>query len=88
MRVNDLTNEFCHLCCIFQDFPQGRGETKEKFIKYLQGGGMLLGIVFIIWFPLILISVSNSTTLKNTPSEATISLQLGRYEVAILYPFY
>ncbi|XP_072013632.1 piezo-type mechanosensitive ion channel component 2-like isoform X2 [Amphiura filiformis] len=63
-----------------KEYPVPRGEPKGKVSKYAQGGGMLLGICLIIWFPLIIISLSNTNSLVNPPSDATVSLQLGGYQ--------
>ncbi|XP_072051964.1 piezo-type mechanosensitive ion channel component 2-like [Amphiura filiformis] len=81
--VEDIFNAAYIIKCwrdFENEYPHLRGQEKEKIVKYLQGGGMLLGIIFIIWFPLILISLSNTATIKNPPSEAHFTLQLGRYE--------
>lgn len=60
--------------------PAPRGQKKGPVVKYLMGGGMILGIIAVIWFPLALFAFSNTVGEPNIPFDVSISLRLGPYE--------
>lgn len=63
-----------------KDFPQPRGTPKSKLSKYFMGGGMLFGLIALIWFPLALFALGNTVGEPNIPYDVTVSLRLGPYE--------
>lgn len=71
----------CHIAISFQDSPRDLGEKQSLVIKILLGGLLLTGLVLLIWGPLLVISVINTTSLANPPVAAALSLQLDGYEV-------
>lgn len=62
------------------DLPAPRGQKKGPVVKYLMGGGMILGIIAVIWFPLALFAFSNTVGEPNLPFDVSISLRIGPYE--------
>lgn len=46
----------------------------------MMGGGMILGIIAVIWFPLALFAFSNTVGEPNIPFDVSLSLRLGPYE--------
>lgn len=62
------------------DLPAPRGQKKGPVVKYLMGGGMILGIIAVIWFPLALFAFSNTVGEPNIPFDVSVSLRLGPYE--------
>ncbi|XP_024082959.1 piezo-type mechanosensitive ion channel component 1 isoform X5 [Cimex lectularius] len=61
------------------DYPQPRGEKKINSTKYLIGGGCLVAIIAVIWFPLVLFALGNTVGKPNLPSEVTISIKIGAF---------
>lgn len=62
------------------DLPAPRGQKKGPIVKYAMGGGMVLGIIAVIWFPLTLFAFSNTVGEPNIPFDVSVSLRLGPYE--------
>lgn len=62
------------------DLPAPRGQKKGPVVKYMMGGGMILGIIAVIWFPLALFAFSNTVGEANIPFDVSVSLRLGPYE--------
>jgi hypothetical protein len=60
--------------------PRELGEQQSLIIKVLLGGLLLVGLVLLLWGPLLVISFINSTSVPNQPVAATISLSLEGYE--------
>lgn len=76
----------CFVYCFFQcqrraenEYPQPRGEKKANIVKYLMGGGCLMGIIAVIWFPLVLFALGNTVGEPNLPSEVTAYLEIGSF---------
>ena len=63
-----------------EDLPAPRGQKKGAMVKYLMGGGMMLGIIFLIWFPLALFAFSNAVGQPNIPHDVSVELRIGTYE--------
>ncbi|GAU96230.1 hypothetical protein RvY_07704-3 [Ramazzottius varieornatus] len=61
-------------------YPTPRGTRYMTFWKYLIGGGILLLFILIIWFPLILFSLTNAVGTTNEPQGCTIEINLGGYQ--------
>lgn len=62
------------------DFPQPRGVKKNQISKYLVGGGALLVIIGLIWFPLLLFALGSTVGVSNLPSDVSMKIQIGPYE--------
>nr|XP_054748646.1 piezo-type mechanosensitive ion channel component 2-like [Lytechinus pictus] len=61
-------------------YPVPRGTKTSWIIKYGVGGGMLIALIFVIWFPLILISFANTTSIMNPPSSMSVEIGFGGFE--------
>lgn len=44
------------------------------------GGGMILGVIAVIWFPMALFAFSNTVGEPNIPYDVSVSLRIGPYE--------
>lgn len=64
-----------------QEFPRYLGEKQSWFIKVVLGGLLLIGLVMLIWGPLLVMSVIATNTQANQPTEVSIRLSLAGYEV-------
>ncbi|XP_022080337.1 piezo-type mechanosensitive ion channel component 1-like [Acanthaster planci] len=62
-----------------KNYPVDRGRLKSKLVKYGAGGIQLLLLIIIVWFPLLLISLSNTSSIANPPSEIDISISISGY---------
>lgn len=49
-------------------------------VKYMMGGGMILGVIAVIWFPMALFAFSNTVGEPNIPYDVSVSLRIGPYE--------
>ncbi|XP_071494350.1 piezo-type mechanosensitive ion channel component 2-like isoform X1 [Diadema antillarum] len=61
-------------------YPVPRGTKTPRLIKYGVGGVGLLVLILIIWFPLILISLSNTTSLQNPITTASVEISFEGFE--------
>lgn len=83
LKMEDIFANIYQLKCSRQlesDLPAPRGQKKGPVVKYLMGGGMILGIIAVIWFPLALFAFSNTVGEPNRPDDVSISLRIGPYE--------
>ncbi|XP_071053073.1 piezo-type mechanosensitive ion channel component isoform X2 [Onthophagus taurus] len=62
------------------EYPQPRGQKKSPIAKYIMGGGILVVIIAIIWFPLVFFSLGNAVGQTNVPYDVTLSIRIGPYE--------
>lgn len=53
---------------------------RPSSIKYLMGGGILLVIIAVIWFPLVFFSLGNAVGEPNIPYDVTVDVRIGPYE--------
>lgn len=63
-----------------EDLPSARGQSKPVLTKYLMGGGFLIAIVLLIWFPLALFALGNTVGEPNIPFDVSVTLRIGPYE--------
>ena len=61
-------------------YPTPRGTPYMTFWKYLIGGSLLLLFLVIIWFPLILFSLTNAVGVNNKPLDCTVEVSLGGFQ--------
>ncbi|XP_041455408.1 piezo-type mechanosensitive ion channel component 1-like isoform X4 [Lytechinus variegatus] len=61
-------------------YPVPRGTKTPWIIKYGVGGGMLIALIFVLWFPLILISLANTTSIMNPPTSMSVEIGFGGFE--------
>lgn len=83
LKMEDIFQNVYQLKCSRQmesDLPAPRGQKKGVMVKYLMGGGMILGIISVIWFPLALFAFSNTVGEPNLPYDVSVSLRIGPYE--------
>ncbi|XP_065833236.1 piezo-type mechanosensitive ion channel component 1-like isoform X2 [Oscarella lobularis] len=60
--------------------PRIIGQKKPNLTKFCLGGIFILFIVVIIWFPLLFISLINSSSVPNRPREVSVGLSLAGYQ--------
>lgn len=83
LKMEDIFANIYQLKCSRQlesDLPAPRGQKKGPMVKYLMGGGMILLIIAVIWFPLALFAFSNTVGEPNRPDDVSVSLRIGPYE--------
>lgn len=61
-------------------YPVKRGQKRQALVKYGLGGIILFLLIFIIWFPLLLFSLSESIYKANPPVSVTVGLKIQGYE--------
>lgn len=86
IKMEDIFANIYQLKCSRQmesDLPAPRGQKKGIMVKYLMGGGMILGIIAVIWFPMALFAFSAQVGEPNLPYDVSVSLRIGPYEVNI-----
>lgn len=83
LKMEDIFANVYQLKCMRQleeDLPAPRGQKKGSLVKYLMGGGMMFGIILLIWFPLALFAFSNAVGEPNLPFDVSVTLRIGPYE--------
>lgn len=83
LKMEDIFANIYQLKCgrqLESDLPAPRGQKKGPMVKYLMGGGMILLIIAVIWFPLALFAFSNTVGKPNRPEDVSVSLRIGPYE--------
>nr|XP_014270454.1 piezo-type mechanosensitive ion channel component isoform X3 [Halyomorpha halys] len=82
LKMEDIFAHVFQLKCqrrAENEYPQPRGEKKANIVKYFMGGGCLMGIIAVIWFPLVLFALGNTVGEPNLPSEMTAYLEIGSF---------
>ncbi|XP_055712299.1 piezo-type mechanosensitive ion channel component isoform X3 [Phlebotomus papatasi] len=83
LKMEDIFANMYQLKCsrkMESDFPAPRGSKKTTLVKYLMGGGMLFGLITIIWFPLGLFALGNTVGESNPPFDVSVSMKIGPFE--------
>ncbi|XP_075212450.1 piezo type mechanosensitive ion channel component isoform X3 [Lycorma delicatula] len=83
LKMEDIFAHIFQLKCqrrAEEEYPQPRGEKKAAVSKYIVGGGFLIGIIAVIWFPLVLFALGDTVGQPNLPYEVGISLRIGGYQ--------
>ena len=57
--------------------PQPRGEKQKPLVKYLIGGGGLLCIIAVIFFPLVFFAARSTIGQPNLPYDVTVTVNIG-----------
>ncbi|KAK9510545.1 hypothetical protein O3M35_005299 [Rhynocoris fuscipes] len=82
LKMEDIFAHVFQLKCqrrAEKDYPQPRGEKKNTLIKYIVGGGCLIGIIAVIWFPLVLFALGNTVGQPNIPTDVSLKVKIGSY---------
>ncbi|KRY53667.1 Piezo-type mechanosensitive ion channel component 2, partial [Trichinella britovi] len=80
-----MENIFAHLYTIRcsremeKDYVQRKGDPKTAFNKYCTGLPILVGLVAILWLPLLLFSTVNSIGMRLLPSNAKFQITIEGY---------
>lgn len=61
-------------------YPVKRGQKRQALVKYGLGGIILFLLIFIIWFPLLLFSLSESIFEACRPVSVTVTLKIQGFE--------
>ncbi|KAG8229187.1 hypothetical protein J437_LFUL001059, partial [Ladona fulva] len=83
LKLEDIYSHIFQLKCqrrVEKEYPQPRGKRKRPLSKYIIGGGFLLGILAVIWFPLVLFALGNTVGEVNLPHDVTLELRVGAYQ--------
>ncbi|XP_066250610.1 piezo-type mechanosensitive ion channel component isoform X3 [Euwallacea similis] len=83
LKMEDIFAHIFSLKCsrnMEDEYPQPRGTKKGYLVKYLMGGGLLFGIIGIIWFPLVFFSLGKAVGESNGPYDVTLELRIGPYD--------
>ncbi|XP_064455243.1 piezo-type mechanosensitive ion channel component-like isoform X2 [Ornithodoros turicata] len=83
LKVEDIFSTIFFVKCMRRAemyYPTPRGQNRGSLTKYGLGGIILLGIIIVVWSPLMLSVLSNSAGESLLPSQFTMELQIGSYE--------
>jgi len=68
-----------------------RGVKRRAVVKYGMGGLLLFLLIFIIWFPLLLFSLSTTIFVEDPPVDVTVNIKFWGYQVSLhnccVWPF-
>nr|CAB3264855.1 piezo-type mechanosensitive ion channel component 2-like [Phallusia mammillata] len=84
MKLSSIHAEVFELKCwrVFEkEYPSPRGAAKQIWLKYLIGGLLVFILLFIIWFPLLLMNlVTTFAGVTNNPIQVDVKITLGTFE--------
>ncbi|XP_060518446.1 piezo-type mechanosensitive ion channel component [Cylas formicarius] len=83
LKMEDIFSHIFLLKCsrnMEDEYPQPRGTKKGFLVKYAMGGALLIGIIGIIWFPLVFFSLGKAVGESNPPYDITLELRIGPYD--------
>ncbi|XP_065189251.1 piezo-type mechanosensitive ion channel component 1-like isoform X2 [Sycon ciliatum] len=82
-KVEDIRANIYVIQCFKDDerrTPRKLGKIIGVGVKIVTGGFGVAALILVLWLPLIIISLVNSTSLPNQPYSGTLSVQLAGYE--------
>jgi hypothetical protein len=83
LQMEDIfSSVFCIKCDRHAEttYPLQRGLKRRAIIKYGMGGLLLFLLIFIIWFPLLLFSLSNTIFIPDPPIDVTVNMKIWGYQ--------
>ncbi|XP_064641354.1 piezo-type mechanosensitive ion channel component 2-like isoform X4 [Lineus longissimus] len=83
LTMEDIFANIFLLTCerhVEANYPTARAVKKRGLMKFLIGGIQLAGIIFIIWFPLLLFSLASVISVPYPPYDCTVQIRIGGYE--------
>ncbi|KAJ8687309.1 hypothetical protein QAD02_023103 [Eretmocerus hayati] len=81
-KMEDIFANIYQIKCmrgLENDYPQERGVKKTQMSKYFVGGGALLLMIGMIWFPLLLFALGGTVGRSNLPHEVSLKIRIGSY---------
>ena len=67
----------------WQRFRLERGIKRRAIVKYGMGGLLLFLLIFVIWFPLVLFSLSATIFIPDPPIDVTVNVKFWGFQVLV-----
>ncbi|XP_062503663.1 piezo-type mechanosensitive ion channel component 1-like isoform X2 [Corticium candelabrum] len=83
LKVQDIWYEMFLVKCkrVREELnPRTMGDRQPPITKFIIGTVLILVLVIVLWFPLLWISLVNSSAVANRPTEVSVELSLAGYE--------